>query len=248
MSTSRHVVFWLESLLFDYTLIEADIRAEFSQFGEVAEVMLLDDKNASDIAIIEFETVEAVEKAIATLDGNEKLVEGFRAIMRVVEMTPKVERALLVKAHILAASKFDDLIDPFDNYNAMNKYTCRYVLGAEKMSSEYSVIGRIVGVGGENVKGIFKQTNAHVRINGKQKSREDPLHVRVSAETLEAYQQGKAMTEKLIQEMYDDYATWCDRHYVPVPPIKLRVVEGQESLRPLGRLVEYHFGGSIQSL
>ena len=244
MSTSRHIVVWIESLLFDYRLIESDVRQELSKFGEIVEVMLLDDKNACDVAIVEFETCESVEKAIVALDGQERVIEGYTGVFRAVEMTPKVERALLVKAHILAASKYDDVIDPFDNFNNLNKYTCRYVLGADKMSSEYSVIGRIVGVGGENVKNIQKVTNAHVRINGKQKSREDPLHVRVSAETREAYEQGKAMAEKLIQEMYDDYAVWCDRHYVPVPPVRLRVVEGQETLRPLGRLVEYHFGRS----
>ena len=231
--------------MFDYSLIEADIKQEMSQFGEVVELMLLDDRNASDIAIVEFEASESVEKAITALDGQQRVVEGYSAILRAVEMTPKVERALLVKAHILASSRHDDVIDPFDNFNTANRFTCRYVLGADQISSEYSVIGRIVGVGGENVKGIHKQTNAHVRINGKQKSRQDPLHVRVSAETREAYDQGKTLAEKLIQEMYDDYAVWCDRHYVPVPPIRLRVVEGQESLRPLGRLVEYHFSHSV---
>lgn len=156
-------------------------------------------------------------------------------------MNPSIERALLAKAHIVTSTFEDDVIDPFDNVNNLNRYTCRYVLGADKISSEYSVIGRIVGPGGDNVKGIFKQTGAHVRINGKQKSKEDPLHVRVSAETKEAFEAGRKLTETLIQEMYDDYTVCCERHNLPIPPIRLKVVEGSEALRPLGRLVEYHF-------
>ena len=241
---SRHLVVWLESLAFDYRLIETDLKDTFSKFGEIVEVMLLDDKTAPDIAIIEFESSQSVKDAITAFDGKAQTVEGYTAITRAVEMTPAVERALLVKAHVISSSMEDNLIDPFDNYNSLNRYTCRYVVGADKMNSEYSVIGRIVGAGGDNVKGIFRQTGAHVRINGKQKSRDDPLHVRVSAETKEAFEAGRKMTEALIQEMYDDYAVWCDRHYIPVPPIRLRVVEGSETLRPLGRLVDYHFSCS----
>jgi hypothetical protein len=240
----KHIVVWIESLVFDYRFLEADLKAEMGKYGDVAEVMLLDDTVAPDIAIVEFEEEESAKKAVKALNDSERIIEGYKGIVRAVEMTPHVERSLLVKAHIVASSVMDDLIDPFDNYNTLNRYTCRYIVGADKMSGEYSVIGRIVGVGGENVKTIHRETGAHVRLNGKSKSKEDPLHVRVSAETKDAYEKGKAMTEKLIQEMYDDYAKWCDRHYIPVPPIRLRVVEGAESLRPLSRLLSYYFGRS----
>jgi hypothetical protein len=238
----KHVVVWIESLVFDYRLIETDVKAEMSKYGDVVEVMLLDDVVAPDIAIVEFEDAQSARKAVGALNGVEKVIEGYTGIMRAVELTPAVERALLVKAHILASSKYDDVIDPFDHFNTASTYTCRYVVGADKVSSEYSVIGRIVGVGGENVKSIFKQTNAHVRLNGKPKSRDDPLHVRVSAETREAFEKGKELTEKLIQEMYDDYAKWCERNYVPIPAIRLRAIEGSETLRPLPRLISHYFG------
>jgi hypothetical protein len=156
-------------------------------------------------------------------------------------MTPSVERALLVKAHILSSSLQDEVIDPFDNFNKLTRFTCRYVVRAEKMSSEYSVIGRILGVGGENVKSIFRTTGCHVRINGKQKAENEPLNVRVSADNIESFTKGREMTETLIQDMYDDYQKWCERHYIPVAAIRLRVIQGQESLRPLARLVQFSF-------
>ena len=53
------------------------------------------------------------------------------------------------------------------------------------------------------------------------------------------------MTERLIQDMYDDYAKWCERHYIQVAPIRLRVVTGQETLRPLGRLIDYSFSNKV---
>ena len=238
---SRHVVVRVEGLVFDYRFHEEDLKREFFNYGKIADVMLLDEQNVPDIAIVEFESAEDALKAVNALDQTERNIEGYTGIFRVILMTPSVERALLVKAHILSSSLEDELIDPFDNFNKLNRYTCLYVVGAEKMNSEYSVIGRILGVGGENVKNIFRTTGCHVRINGKQKSDGEPLNVRVSADNLEAFTKGREMTEILIQDMYDDYHKWCERHYVPVAPVRLRVVQGAESLRPLGRLIEFSF-------
>lgn len=238
---SRHVFVRIEGLVFDYRFSEEDIRVEFSKFGNIVDVMLLDEQNASDFAIVEFEMAEAATTAVAEVDLTERNVEGYTGILRAILMTPSVERALLVKAHILSSSLQDEVIDPYENFNKLNRYTCRYVVGAEKMSSEYSVIGRILGVGGENVKSIFRTTGCHVRINGKQKSDNEPLNVRVSADNIESFTKGREMTETLIQDMYDDYQKWCERHYIPVAPIRLRVVQGQESLRPLARLVQFSF-------
>ena len=105
------------------------------------------------------------------------------------------------------------------------------------MNNEYSVIGRIVGVGGENVKGIYKQTGCYVKVSGKAKSLNDPLHVRVSAERPESFKAGRALTEALIADMYEDYGKWCERHYLPITPVRLIVVEGSDALRPLGRIL-----------
>ena len=47
------------------------------------------------------------------------------------------------------------------------------------------------------------------------------------------------MVEQLIKETYEDYERWCDRHYLPVAPIRLKIVEGSDALRPLGRILRY---------
>ena len=49
----------------------------------------------------------------------------------------------------------------------------------------------------------------------------------------------RPMVEQLIKETYDDYERWCDRHYLPVASIRLRIVEGSDALRPLGRILQY---------
>ena len=238
---SRHVVVQIEGLVFDYRLNESDLKSEFSKYGTVVDVMLLDDQVAPDIAIIEYKNSNEAERAVSTLDKTQRNIEGYTGILRVVLMTPSVERALLVKAHILASSIHDELIDPYDNFNRHHRYTCRYVVGAERMNQEYSVIGRILGVGGENVKMIHKATGCNVRINGKQKSDDEPLNVRVVSDNPDSFAKGREMTEALITDMYQDYEKWCERHYIPVAPIRLRVVEGQETLRPLGRIIQYSF-------
>jgi hypothetical protein len=212
---------------------------EFSEFGKIVEVMLLDEENAPDIAIIEFEKPEAAKAAVERLDMSERSIEGYAGITaRVSLLTPELERELLVKAHILSHEKSSPPIDPFEYSSpAGSKLMCRYVVGGDKMHGEYSVIGRLVGVGGENVKAIFRETGCYVKVNGKAKSLDDPLHVRVTADNKDAFAAGRAMTESLIQEMYNDYEKWCERNYLPVTPVKLVVVEGSDVLRPLSRLV-----------
>ena len=238
---SKLVAVKLECLLFDFRFCESDLFSEFSSVGIVKDVMLLDEQLVPDVAIIEFSTYQEAKKAVDTFDNSQRDIEGFTAVLRVVELTPHVERSLLVKAHIVAHSQSEHVIDPYDNFNKLNRYTCRYVVGAERMHPEYSVIGRILGVGGENVKGIYRSTGCHVRINGKQRGGGEPLNVRVSAESQSAFVRGREAAEQLIKETYEDYAKWCERHYVPVTPVRLRVVEGSEALRPLNRLIDYSF-------
>ncbi len=237
MKPIRHVVVRLEGLLFSYRFNETELSREFSKFGKVSEVMLLDEENAPDIAIVEFQNAEAAKCAVDALDGTERSIEGYtRVTARVSPLTPDLERQLLVKAHILAHANSSP-IDPFEYTSVHNKLVCRYVVGADKMHGEYSVIGRLVGVGGENVKGIFRETGCYVKVNGKAKSIDDPLHVRVTADNRDAFAAGRAMTELLIQEMYNDYEKWCERNYMPLTPISMVVVEGSDVLRPLSRLV-----------
>ena len=237
MKPIRHVVVRLGGLLYGYRFNESELNEEFSKFGKVAEVMLLDEENAPDIAIVEFESPASAQAAVDALDLTERCIEGYAGVTaRVALLTPDLERQLLVKAHILANAN-SSTIDPFEYKSPHNKLVCRYVIGADKMHGEYSVIGRLVGVGGENVKGIFRETGCYVKVNGKARSTDDPLHVRVTADSREAFAAGRAMTELLIQEMYNDYEKWCERNYLPVSPIGLVVVEGSDVLRPLSRLV-----------
>jgi hypothetical protein len=235
--TPHHITVRLEGLVFSYRLNESDLMAEFSKFGHVVEVMLLDQELAPDVAIIEMANASSAEAAVAALDGKERRIEGIDGVtIRVALMDHEIERELLVRAHILSHAD-SDCIDPFQLVDGRHRYVCRYVLGADKLSSEYSVIGRIVGVGGENVKSIHRSTGCYVKVSGKAKSAEDPLHVRVSAETVESFMAGRALTEALIADMYDDYGKWCERHYLPISPVKLVVVEGSDVLRPLGRIL-----------
>jgi len=233
---SRHITIRLEGLLFSYRFDERDLENELSKFGKIKEVMLLDEELAPDIAIVEFDKPDYAHAAVTALDGSDRRIEGYEGVtMRVSLMTPEVERELLVRAHILANSN-EEVIDPFD-FNRSSKYVCRYLLGSEKIHSEYSVIGRLVGVGGENVKAIHKQTGCYVKINGKARSVEDPLNVRISADSMESFTAGRVLTEALIADMYDDYEKWCERHYLPIAPVRLVVVEGSDTLRPLGRIL-----------
>lgn len=228
---ARHVAVRLEGLVFDYRFNEGDVAEEFSKFGQVNEAMLLDEELAPDVAIVEFGRAEDAAKAAQALHQSTRNVEGYSATLRVQLMDPNIEHELLVKAHILSTGS-----NPFSSHD---KFVCKYLLRADLMSPEYSVVGRIVGMGGEHVKAIQRATGAHVKVNGKPRSIDDPLHVRVAAESALVLAAGKAAAETLIQEMFSDYRKWCDKNYVLAPTIRVIVVEGAEALRPLGRLVEF---------
>jgi hypothetical protein len=49
----------------------------------------------------------------------------------------------------------------------------------------------------------------------------------------------RPMDEQLIKETYEDYERWCDRHYLPLAPIRLRIDERSDALRPSGSIFQY---------
>lgn len=224
------LVIKLDGLVFDYRLLESELVEMFKPFGPVVEAMLLDEEFAPDVGIVEFKNKADAENAVKKLHSTDINVEGFTCTLNVAMMDADLEFRLLTRAHILAQGT-----DPFD-LSKRDRFVCKYVLGAEKMSNEYSMVGRLVGIGGENVKSIFRQTGARVKVDGRPRSKEDPLHVRVSAETLDALNAGKTMAEQLIKDSLADFEMWCGKNYIPVPPIRVVVVQGGAE-RGLGRLV-----------
>lgn len=127
---------------------------------------------------------------------------------------------------------------PPPHVKGVRKYTCRFLIGIEN-DKDFQVVRRIIGAKGSNMKQIFKQTEAKLRLRGKgsgyfegagHKESAEPLQLCVSCTCEEGYKLAVASAEALIEQIYEEYRVFCREKGEPEPDLRAmaQVVSGRE--------------------
>eukprot|EP00927_Polykrikos_kofoidii_P033664 TRINITY_DN28495_c0_g1_i1.p1 TRINITY_DN28495_c0_g1~~TRINITY_DN28495_c0_g1_i1.p1 ORF type:complete len:567 (-),score=94.28 TRINITY_DN28495_c0_g1_i1:210-1721(-) len=143
-----------------------------------------------------------------------------------------VRAAVASSDHVSPGAAFND---DGRNMKSVRKYTCRFLIGIES-DKDFQVARRIIGAKGANMKRIFKQTEAKLRLRGKgsgycegagQKESTEPLQLCISCTNLEGYRSAVQQAQELLTRLYDDYQVYCREHGFPVPDLQLNLSENQ---------------------
>eukprot|EP01054_Gregarina_sp_Poly1_P001278 Gregarina_sp_Poly_1__1277@NODE_130_length_13255_cov_150_516454_g116_i0_p4_GENE_NODE_130_length_13255_cov_150_516454_g116_i0NODE_130_length_13255_cov_150_516454_g116_i0_p4_ORF_typecomplete_len493_score81_24KH_1/PF00013_29/7_6e05_NODE_130_length_13255_cov_150_516454_g116_i057857263 len=122
----------------------------------------------------------------------------------------------------------DDLA-PAAQDSKVRKWTSRYEIQIDPHEG-FQVTRRIIGTRGANMKKINGSTGAKLRLRGRgsgylegssRQEADDPLHLCISSCDSQKYRMARAMTEKLLQEIYTDYDRWLAEN--DRPPAKLKI-------------------------
>jgi len=112
----------------------------------------------------------------------------------------------------------------------VRKFTCRFDVGIQN-ERIFQVARRIIGSKGANMKKIFKDTGAKLRLRGQgsgflegtsQQESPEALHLCVSAKKIDEYQLAVRKIEELLQGVYREYRAHCKQKDLATP--NLRVV------------------------
>jgi len=117
----------------------------------------------------------------------------------------------------------------------IRKYTCRFLIGIEN-DKEFQVARRIIGAKGVNMKRIFKQTDAKLRLRGKgsgyfegagQKESSEPLQLCISCTSGDGYKNAVQQCEELLKRLYEEYKQFCRDAGRRVPDVEINLSENQ---------------------
>ena len=107
----------------------------------------------------------------------------------------------------------------------VRKYTARFEIGIEN-EKEFQVARRLIGVKGQHMKHINKETEAKLRLRGKgsgylegvtKQESPEPLHLCVSCGSQEGYRRAVTMVSELLESIYEDYRKFCKNKNLQVP-------------------------------
>jgi len=116
-----------------------------------------------------------------------------------------------------------------------SKYTCRFLVGIEN-DKDFQVARRLIGPKGTNVKRIWQQTEAKLRLRGVgsgylegagQKESSEPLQLCVSCTIAEGYKQAVRQVEELLGRVYEEYRQFCHDSGMPVPDLQINLSENR---------------------
>jgi len=120
----------------------------------------------------------------------------------------------------------------------MRKYTCRFHIGIEN-DEDFQVNRRIIGMHGINMKRIFQQTDAKLRLRGcgsgyleadhGNKESSEPLQLCVSCTDVDGYQAALRQVELLLRRVYDEYSQFCREKGLEVRNLHINRTEDQRS-------------------
>jgi len=114
------------------------------------------------------------------------------------------------------------------------KFQCQFILGIEE-DLEFHVVSRVIGRGGANMKRIFADSGAKLRLRGRgsnflegaeEKESEDDLMLCVSCMDASSFDMARKAVSKLIEGIYQQYRTFCRREGRACPDLELTIHEG----------------------
>eukprot|EP00929_Paragymnodinium_shiwhaense_P098180 TRINITY_DN596_c0_g1_i4.p1 TRINITY_DN596_c0_g1~~TRINITY_DN596_c0_g1_i4.p1 ORF type:complete len:487 (+),score=100.74 TRINITY_DN596_c0_g1_i4:171-1631(+) len=120
-------------------------------------------------------------------------------------------------------------------HSGVRKYTCRFLIGIDN-DKEFQVARKIIGAKGINMKEIFKNTQAKLRLRGQgsgyvegasQKESSEPLQLCISSQSPDGYAEAKRLCSELLERIYREYAGHCSENNIAVPELKLSLTENQ---------------------
>jgi hypothetical protein len=140
----------------------------------------------------------------------------------------------------------------------VRKFTCRFDVGIVNEKT-FQVARRIIGSKGANMKKIFKDTGAKLRLRGQgsgflegtsQQESPEALHLCISAKKIDEYQMAVRKVEELLQGVYREYRAHCKQKDLPIP--NLRVVCREHPLVTMHRNAmkakEAQMGGHMHAI
>ena len=111
----------------------------------------------------------------------------------------------------------------------VRKFTCRFDVGINN-EKQFQVARRIIGSKGSNMKKIFKDTGAKLRLRGQgsgflegtsQQESPEALHLCVSAKKIEDYQKAVKKIEELLQGVFKEYRAHCKQKGLDCPTLRV---------------------------
>lgn len=115
------------------------------------------------------------------------------------------------------------------------KWQCQFTIGIEE-ESHFHVVRRIIGIHGAHVKAIAAQSGSRLRLRGRgskflegpeQQESTDPLMLCMSAPDHTAYDMAVQLIIELIERVYGEYTTFCEKNKLPAPELRIQLHEGR---------------------
>ncbi len=233
----------LEGLPYEFAFSEDDLRDLFGRYGQVKVVEFLDPAIAPDIALVEFRDARDAVSAMNHLNNHSLLFDGHQVVLIVSFYDDHTDKELQTKLRIAAAQALQQsgptAVMTGAKYsgstNIGGTWQCRFVIGAEKMDSNFPIVGRIIGPNGSHMKSIHEKTGAKLRLRGRRsnfregpenKETDDVMHLCVSSNDEVSYRRACEMVEALMAGVYNDYGNFCRQKGYPIPSIQLLCMEG----------------------
>ena len=126
----------------------------------------------------------------------------------------------------------DAAVPPPSAFQAIKKYTARIDIGLQN-DGEFQVARKLIGVKGANMKKIVAQTNAKLRLRGRdsgymegmtRQESNEPLHLCISCTNHTGYQMAKKMSLDIVQGMYREYQMFKENQGIPLQFLPTPVV------------------------
>jgi hypothetical protein len=118
-----------------------------------------------------------------------------------------------------------------------DKPQCQILAGIEE-DPKFSVVRRILGTRGENMKKIANESGAKLRLRGRgskflegpeQLESTDDLMLCISALDKEGYEKAKSAASDLIQGIHQHYQDYCKNRRITCPQLRIDIHEGYRS-------------------
>jgi hypothetical protein len=245
----------VEGMKFQYQLTEDDLHKVFSRYGKVVAIRV---DEAGTSGLITFE--KQMDAYAAMTDLNGKVLNGLEGTLRISwaagasapptaplpgwGVPPMAGNSLWAGAPAgsMPYNPADRAVAPIaadsrgpTNAKGNRKYTCRFLIGIEN-DKDFQVARRIIGAKGVNMKRIFQQTEAKLRLRGQGsgycegaglKESSEPLQLCISCTGAEGYTSAVRQVKEILKRVYDEYRQFCRENGRDPPDLQINLSENQ---------------------